>query len=107
VSSRPDISQRRRGVKSFAGPSADAPGQEAGRVRHHKRLRVRILQPGCAQAGQELPEDVPISGATAAVGTPVSFGGIDLLRVEGGRFAEYWVSSDGLALMAQLGALGP
>jgi hypothetical protein len=32
---------------------------------------------------------------------------IDLLRARGGRFAEYWVSSDGLALMAQLGALGP
>ena len=25
----------------------------------------------------------------------------------GDRFAEYWVSSDGLALMGQLGALGP
>jgi predicted ester cyclase len=46
-------------------------------------------------------------GATAAAGTPVGFGGIDLLRARDGRFAEYWVSSDGLALMAQLGALGP
>jgi predicted ester cyclase len=46
-------------------------------------------------------------GAIAAAGTPVGFGGIDLLRVRGDRFAEYWVSSDGLALMAQLGALGP
>lgn len=48
-----------------------------------------------------------IPGATAPVGTPVAFGGIDLLRARDGRFAEYWVSSDGLALMAQLGALGP
>ena len=47
-----------------------------------------------------------IPGATAAPGTLVEFGGIDLMRVEDGRFAEYWVSSDGLALMAQLGALG-
>jgi predicted ester cyclase len=47
-----------------------------------------------------------IPGATAAPGTPVAFGGIDLLRARDGRFAEYWVSSDGLALMAQLGALG-
>ena len=31
----------------------------------------------------------------------------DLLRVRDGRFAEYRVSSDGLQLMAQLGALGP
>ena len=46
-------------------------------------------------------------GATAAAGTPVAFGGIDLLRARDGRFAEYWVSSDGLQLMAQLGALGP
>ena len=45
--------------------------------------------------------------ATAAAGTPVAFGGIDLLRARGDRFAEYWVSSDGLALMGQLGALGP
>lgn len=30
----------------------------------------------------------------------------DLLRAREGRLAEYWVSSDGLALMAQLGALG-
>jgi hypothetical protein len=35
----------------------------------------------------------------------VTFGGIDILRVQDGRFAEYWVSSDGLALMGQLGAL--
>ena len=48
-----------------------------------------------------------LPGATAPAGTPVAFGGIDLLRAEGGRFAEYWVSSDGLQLMAQLGALGP
>ena len=46
-------------------------------------------------------------GATAAAGTPVAFGGIDLLRARGDRFAEYWVSSDGLALMSQLRALGP
>ncbi|HET9560100.1 MAG TPA: hypothetical protein VFS70_23425 [Actinomycetota bacterium] len=46
-------------------------------------------------------------GATAAAGTPGGFGGIDLRRARGDRFAEYWVSSDGLALMGQLGALGP
>jgi predicted ester cyclase len=48
-----------------------------------------------------------LPGATAPAGTPVVFGGIDLLRARDGRFAEYWVSSDGLQLMAQLGALGP
>ena len=45
-------------------------------------------------------------GATAPPGTEVTFGGIDIMRIEDGRFAEYWVSSDGIALMAQLGALG-
>ena len=30
---------------------------------------------------------------------------IDIMRIEDGRLAEYWVTSDGLALMAQLGAL--
>ena len=46
-----------------------------------------------------------LPGATAPAGTPVAFGGIDLLRAHEGRFCEYWVSSDGLQLMAQLGAL--
>jgi predicted ester cyclase len=47
-----------------------------------------------------------IPGASAPAGTEVSFGGIDIMRIEDGRLAEYWVSSDGLALMGQLGALG-
>ena len=38
---------------------------------------------------------------------PTATPGPDLLRARGGRFAEYWVGSDGLQLMAQLGALGP
>ena len=48
-----------------------------------------------------------IPGASAAPGTPVAFAGHDLLLATDGRFAEYWVCSDGLQLMAQLGALGP
>jgi predicted ester cyclase len=47
-----------------------------------------------------------IPGATAPEGTEVAFGGIDIMRVADGRLAEYWVSSDGIALMTQLGALG-
>ena len=42
-------------------------------------------------------------GATAAPGTQISFRGIDVWRIEEGKVAEYWVSSDGLHLMAQLG----
>lgn len=45
-----------------------------------------------------------IPGATAEEGTTVDFTGIDLVRVDDGRVAEYWVCSDGAALMAQLGA---
>ncbi len=43
--------------------------------------------------------------ATAPNGSRVSFSGIDILRVAEGKIREYWVSSDGLALMAQLGVL--
>ncbi|HEX7658847.1 MAG TPA: ester cyclase [Pseudonocardiaceae bacterium] len=42
-------------------------------------------------------------GATAAVGTPVSFTGTDLLRVASDRLAEYWVNSDVHVMSAQLG----
>jgi predicted ester cyclase len=47
-----------------------------------------------------------IPGAGAEPGTRVSFCGHDLFQVSGGRFAEYWTSSDGLHLMAQLGLGG-
>ncbi|MGW8374795.1 ester cyclase [Streptomyces sp. ODS28] len=42
-------------------------------------------------------------GATAAPGTEVVFRGNDILRYEDGRFAEYWVCSDGQYLNQQLG----
>ncbi|MFI0263667.1 ester cyclase [Streptomyces sp. NPDC017056] len=45
-----------------------------------------------------------IPGATAAPGTRVSFAGQDIFRVADGRFAEYWVVSDGLGMMSALGA---
>ena len=41
-------------------------------------------------------------GATAPAGTRVSFSGHDLLRVDRGRFAEYWVISETEHLLAQL-----
>ncbi|GAA1527180.1 hypothetical protein GCM10009678_05930 [Actinomadura kijaniata] len=46
-----------------------------------------------------------IPGATAAPGTRVAFSGQDIFRVEGDRFAEYWVVSDALGMMRALGAL--
>ena len=41
-------------------------------------------------------------GATAPAGTQASFSGHDLLRVDRGRFAEYWVISEAEHLLAQL-----
>jgi predicted ester cyclase len=43
-----------------------------------------------------------IPGTTAPAGTKITFAGIDVWRVEGGKIVEYWVSSDGLWMMAQL-----
>lgn len=45
-----------------------------------------------------------LPGATAAPGTPIEFHGHDILRLENGRFAEYWVISTETELMAQLAA---
>lgn len=47
-----------------------------------------------------------LPGATAEPGTVVEFSGNDILRVVDGRFAEYWVCSDGPWLMEQLGVDG-
>jgi hypothetical protein len=49
-----------------------------------------------------------LPGATAPAGTRVAFSGMDLLRIDpaSGKFAEYWVVSDALGLMTQLGATG-
>lgn len=48
-----------------------------------------------------------LPGATSPVGTQVAFNGIDLLRIANGKIVEYWVSSDGMYLMQQLGVLPP
>ncbi len=44
--------------------------------------------------------------ATAPAGTEVTFRGVDILRFEDGRIAEYWLSDAQLDVYAQLGALG-
>jgi hypothetical protein len=43
--------------------------------------------------------------ATAAPGTAVNFAGVDILRLEQGRVAEYWLTDDQLDLYGQLGAV--
>jgi predicted ester cyclase len=45
-------------------------------------------------------------GAKAEPGTAVKFAGADFLRIENGKIAEYWLSSDQLDLMTQLGMAG-
>lgn len=45
--------------------------------------------------------------ATAAPGTEVSICGVDILRLENGRIAEYWLSDDQLDLYGQLAATIP
>ena len=42
---------------------------------------------------------------TPAAGNDVFFDGTDMLRVEGGQLVEYWVSSDTLSLLQQIGAI--
>ncbi|MFI6789560.1 ester cyclase [Nonomuraea sp. NPDC050383] len=44
-----------------------------------------------------------LDGATAPAGTRVAFSGHDILRVEGGRVAEYWVISDVRTFARSLG----
>jgi predicted ester cyclase len=46
-----------------------------------------------------------ISGAASTDGTQIAFGGIDILRIADEKIVEYWVSSDGLYLMQQLGVV--
>lgn len=44
-------------------------------------------------------------GAKAQPGTAVTFTGTDTLRIEHGKFVEYWLNSDQLQLLTQLRAL--
>jgi predicted ester cyclase len=48
-----------------------------------------------------------LPGATSPVGTQIAFNGIDLLRIANAKIVEYWVSSDGMYLMQQLGVFPP
>ena len=45
-------------------------------------------------------------GAKAVPGTSLKFAGADFLRVENGKIVEYWLSSDQLDLIKQLGMQG-
>ena len=45
------------------------------------------------------------AAATAPAGTPVTFNGVDILRLEDGKIAEYWLADNALDVYARLGAL--
>ncbi len=69
---------------------------EVGPVTDADHLVVRWRARGTYRGG--LP-----GASDAAIGREVDFTGTDILRVADGRIAEYWVNSDTLLLMQQLG----
>jgi predicted ester cyclase len=93
----------------FRGPAGVRQMFEMGRAPFREitfRVEVEPIIEGDRLAARWACEAVyenGIPGATVPPGTPITFGGIDIWRVEDGKIAEYWVSSDGLHLMAQLG----
>ncbi|WP_026422657.1 ester cyclase [Actinokineospora inagensis] len=72
---------------------------EVGPITADRHVALRWVATGAYAGG--------FPGATAAAGTPIHFTGTDILRVEDGQFAEYWLNSDVHVLLAQLGFLAP
>ena len=71
-------------------------GIEVGPVTDANNLVIRWRARGTYRGGFPGASD-------AAIGREVNFTGTDILRVANGRIAEYWVNSDTLLLMQQLG----
>jgi predicted SnoaL-like aldol condensation-catalyzing enzyme len=40
-----------------------------------------------------------------AIGTPVEYAGMDMLRLEDGKIREYWLCADILQLLQQVGTI--
>ena len=55
---------------------------------------VRWIATGTYQGG--------FPGATAPIGTRITFTGVDILRTEHGKFVEYWLNADTTLLLTQL-----
>jgi predicted ester cyclase len=68
---------------------------EVGPITTAQHLVLRWIATGVYSGG--------FPGATAPTGTLVSFTGIDILRLEDEKLAEYWVNSDTHLLLTQLG----
>ena len=67
---------------------------EVGPIAQDEMLALRWTATGTYAGG--------FPGATADPGTTLAFTGVDILRIDGGRFAEYWVNSDIHVLLATL-----
>lgn len=97
------------GLSSFAGPG----GLAAWIAQLHAAIRplrfsvqVEPLFDRDLIAGRWLAEGTYVGGfpgATAPAGTSLRFAGADFLRIGNGQIVEYWLSSDVLDMIAQLG----
>lgn len=70
---------------------------EVGPIHSDDHMSGRWVATGTYQGG--------FPGAKAAPGTVVTFTGTDTLRLHRDRIVEYWVNSDTMVLLAQLGVL--
>ena len=71
---------------------------QVGPIVDGDHLAVRWVATGTYDGG--------FPGATAPLGTGVTFTGNDTLRVERGRIVEYWLNADTLLLVTQLQVQG-
>ena len=100
----------------WPGPLVTGPTEIAAKVRESRSMFddvVVALEHGPIVDGELVAARWSFGGRVRDVaevpaepGTPVLFHGMDLLRLEGGRFAEYWPFGDNAELMRQLGASG-
>lgn len=101
--------------QDIRGPRGAARAVEAGRAPFNDisiTLDVGPIAEGDKVAGHwtfHASYRSGLPGATVRPGTRVAFKGIDIVRVDpiSGKLAEYWVVSDALGLMTQLGVSGP
>ncbi|UKA63746.1 ester cyclase [Arthrobacter sp. FW306-04-A] len=74
-------------------------------------IKVKMIEPWLADGNLEACHVILTgthSGDMAGVpasGNSVEFGGTDIIRVEDGKVAEHWGSTDTLSLMQQIGAI--
>ena len=74
-------------------------------------IKVKVMQPTLAEGNLEAGH-VILTGThrgdmagVAATGKSVEFGTTDIIRVEDGKVAEHWGSTDTMSLMQQIGAI--